>query len=93
MKPLCCQHQFTILHCVTSSRTELAAGGKAEGALSEAVDAEKSGAAMQRKSSCGQEVFWDAKELALPVYGNILPRNAPQLAGPEPAEPLVRHLV
>ena len=48
---------------------------------------------MQRKSSSGQEVFWDAKELALPVYGNILPRNAPQLAGPEPAEPLVRHLI
>eukprot|EP00891_Asterochloris_glomerata_P001750 jgi/Astpho2/1750/Aster-04171 len=46
------------------------------------------GAAMQRKSSSGQEVFWDAKETALPVYGNILPRNAPQLAGPEPAEPL-----
>ena len=48
---------------------------------------------MQRKSSSGQEVFWDAKELALPVYGNILARNAPQLAGPEPAEPLVRHLI
>lgn len=48
---------------------------------------------MQRKSSSGQEVFWDAKETALPVYGNILPRNAPQLAGPEPAEPLVRHLI
>ena len=48
---------------------------------------------MQRKSSSGQEVFWDAKELALPVYGNILPRNAPQLAGPEPAEPLVRRLI
>ena len=61
--------------------------------VAEGVKVKNSAPGHIERESTGHEVFWDAKETALPVYGNILPRNAPKLAGPEPAEPLVRSVL